>query len=492
MVDLPPGVPGEAFMPRAPGSDGPLRIRGGVGGLSFQFEELLSGASALDDVVCVLQSVESEAALLNLALLPHQTSTYSNGTKAFVAVGDAGREIARVREQLQRMGADVRASHREYEYAESHAAIMMRIGLGMAALGTGPDLVSLPRRDATEGVMKDLPQAFALMLGLEPGAARTVHATVAPGDTGGILRGIAAAPGLAHLKPRPVSVSRGEETIRSVELTAPGLLKELDQVSFSSQGEIEVLQVDNARQRAWVVLIPGTQSAQLGGRPGGDNPLDEAGIVEALGYGSAETSQAIHQALCEAGAEAGDVVVAVGHSQGGIHAMNLSQDKAFLADYNLRFVVTAGSPVGGITPEAGIGSLHLEHENDWVPGADGKVNPDTKDRVTVTMTNAVTLAPGEDPGIGPEHKLSRYVEGAELARKSTDPSLVASTAALGGVLGVGGMVRSQRFKLHRAPALPAPSGCLPDVDGAEPTAARAEQKTPKAEPSDIRSRSGAR
>ncbi|WP_423182744.1 hypothetical protein [Arthrobacter sp. NyZ413] len=492
MVELPPGVPGETLMPRAPGSDGPLRIRGGVGGLSFQFEELLSGASALDDVVCLLQSVESEAALLSLALLPHQSSAYYNGTKAFAAVGDAGREIARVREQLQKISTDVRASHREYEYAESHAAIMMRIGLGMAALGAGPDLVSLPHRDATEGVMRDLPQAFALMLGLEPGVAGTVGATVGPSDTGGILRGIAAAPGLAHLMPRAVSVSRGEESTRNVDLSAPGLLKVLDQVSSSSEGEIEVLQVDNAGQRAWVVLIPGTQPAHPGGQPGGDNPLDEAGIVEALGYGSAETSQAIRQALREAGAEAGDVVVAVGHSQGGIHAMNLSQDKAFLAQYNLKFVVTAGSPVGGITPEAGIGSLHMEHQNDWVPGADGKMNPDTKDRVTVTLTNAVTLAPGEDPGIGPEHKLSRYAEGAELVRKSTDPSLVASTAALGGVLGVGGMVRSQRFKLRRAPALHAPRGAGPDVVGAEPTAARAEQKVPRAKPSDIRSRSGGR
>ena len=66
--------------------------------------------------------------------------------------------------------------------------------------------------------------------------------------------------------------------------------------------------------------------------------------------------------------------------------MNLSQDKAFLADYDLKFVLTAGSPVGGIEPGAGISSLHLEHEQDWVPGADGLPNPDTRDRVTVTLT----------------------------------------------------------------------------------------------------------
>ncbi len=137
--------------------------------------------------------------------------------------------------------------------------------------------------------------------------------------------------------------------------------------------------------------------------------------------------------------------------------MNLSQDKAFLAEFDLKFVVTAGSPVGGITPQAGIGSLHLEHQQDWVPGADGKANPDTKDRVTVTMTNPVSLAPGEDQGIGPAHKLSRYEEGAKLVQLSSDPSLAASTAALGGILGVGGVAKVSRFKLSRE-ATPAPRG----------------------------------
>ena len=99
----------------------------------------------------------------------------------------------------------------------------------------------------------------------------------------------------------------------------------------------------------------------------------------------------------------------------------------------------------------------MEHEQDWVPGAEGKANPDTKDRVTVTMTNPVILEPGEDPGIGPAHKLSRYEEGAKLVQLSSDPSLAASTAALGGILGAGGVAKVSRFKLSRE-APPAPRG----------------------------------
>lgn len=487
MVEIVPVGGGGSPRPKAPEPDGPLRIRGGVGGINFQFEELLAGATALDGLVHQLRAIEREAEAVRAALLPHQASSYTSGSNAIIAVGESGRDIGRVREQLQRIGNDVRASHREYEFAESHAAIRLRMGLGMPVFGAGLNPLDLGWRGTTEGVVRDLIRILELMMGLPPVAANIAGAMVGPTDVGAVLRAIVATPGLAFLRPRPINVSRGETTTKSMDLSASGLLRELDHVSASSEGEIEVAQVDKDGERAWVVLIPGTQP---GNPPGGSNPLDEAGIAEALGYESAETSKAIRQALREAGAAAGESVVAVGHSQGGIHAMNLSKDKAFLADYNLKFVVTAGSPVGGIAPQAGTGSLHLEHKDDWVPGADGKANADTKDRVTVTMTNPPSLAPGEDPGrLGPAHKLSNYEEGAKLVQLSSDPSLAASTATLGGILGAGGMAKVSRFKLGReapqparvpVPRLPVPSPSMP---------------APRVQPpvsSDFRSGSGAR
>ncbi|WP_284754813.1 hypothetical protein [Arthrobacter sp. efr-133-R2A-120] len=446
MAEVAPVGAGGSPHPRTPEPDGTLRIRGGVGGIRFQFEELLAGAAALDGLVLQLQAIEVEAEAVRVALFPYQGSSYTSGSNAIIAVGESGRDVGRVREQLQRIGNDVRASHREYEFAESHAAIRLRVGMGMPVLATGPNPLDLGLRGVTEGAVRDLTRILELMMGLPPAAANLAGAIVGPTDVGVVLRAIVAAPALSFLRPRPIAVGRGETATKSMDLSAAGMLRELDHLGATSEGEIEVVQVDRDGEKAWVVLIPGTQP---GNPPGGSNPLDEAGIAEALGYNSTETSKAIRQALLEAGAAAGETVVAVGHSQGGIHAMNLSQDKAFLADYDLKFVVTAGSPVGGITPQAGIGSLHLEHEQDWVPGADGKANQDTKDRVTVTMTNPVSLAPGEEPGIGPAHRLSRYEEGAKLVQLSSDPSLAASTAALGGILGAGGAAKVTRFKLTR-------------------------------------------
>ena len=132
--------------------------------------------------------------------------------------------------------------------------------------------------------------------------------------------------------------------------------------------------------------------------------------------------------------------------------MNLAADELFLDEYDVKYVLTAGSPVGGIIPAAGISTLHLEHRADWVPGSDGVPSPDTRNRVTVTMDNLVWTPPGESAGIGPGHRLSNYQEGARLVAASDDPSLVASTAVLGGALGAGGAATATRFALSRPKA----------------------------------------
>jgi hypothetical protein len=246
-----------------------------------------------------------------------------------------------------------------------------------------------------------------------------------------------------------------------VDLSPAGLLRRAGAVGQQA-GRIEVIEVDGTGRPAWVVIIPGTQ---LGGTPEGANPFDPAGIAEALGYDSASTAAAIRRALEQAGASPGDRLVAVGYSQGGIHAMNLSKDRAFLAEYDLKFVLTAGSPVGAITPAPGIRSMHLEHEQDWVPGADGEANPDTRDRVTVTLTNPLEIPPLKDFGLGPGHRLENYADGATLISTSRDSTLRDSTAALAAVVGTGGTATVSRFTLRRdarpavreVPAAPVPA-----------------------------------
>jgi hypothetical protein len=226
------------------------------------------------------------------------------------------------------------------------------------------------------------------------------------------------------------------------------LLERTRIIDERGEGYIEVIEVENGGQKVYVVAVPGTQSG--GGVMGGGNPFDEAGIFEGLGHSSAEINVAVRQALQDAGAEKGAPVVAVGYSQGGIHAMNLAADDLFRSEYNMKYVLTAGSPVGGIAAGPGVSTLHLEHRQDWVPGGDATPGPDTRDRVTVTLNQPVRTPEGEKAGLGPGHRLSNYQEGARLVAASEDPSLVASTAVLGGVLGAGGTATATRYALSRS------------------------------------------
>ena len=119
-----------------PAVDGMLRIRGGVGGLSFQFEELLAGAAALDAVVRELAAVEAEADLVRRALFPYQSDSYTSGSNAIVAVGEGGQAVGGARAELEHLCREVRASHREYEFAEARNTLLLRIR--QSGRGYGP------------------------------------------------------------------------------------------------------------------------------------------------------------------------------------------------------------------------------------------------------------------------------------------------------------------------------------------------------------------
>ena len=455
MTESAPAGSGAAPRPSAPADDGMLRIRGGLGGLTFQFEELLAGAAALDGLVRQLAAVEAEADAVRRELFPFQSDSYTSGSSAIIAAGEGSRALGRVREELGRLCTDVRASHREYEFTEARNSLLLRIG--RFGPGYGPlwglfEMPALTARDVLEDEAALSSGRLALLLGIPAGPGLEAEDPGGPPGVGEVVRGLAAVTGLAGLRPTPVRVTGAETRREQVDASPAGLLSRAGTVGEAS-GQIEVLRLDAGGRPAWVVVIPGTQ---LDGLPAGTNPFDAAGIAEGLGYGSAETTAAIRQALRSAGAEAGEPLAAVGYSQGGIHAMNLSRDKDFLAEFDLKFVLTAGSPVGGITPEPGISSLHLEHEQDWVPGADGLASPDTKDRVTVTLTNALEAPPLADFGLGPGHQLGNYAAGAEAVAVSRDLSLQTSVAALAAVVGSGGAATVTRFSLRREAPPPQP------------------------------------
>ncbi|TLM73816.1 hypothetical protein [Pseudarthrobacter sp. NamB4] len=447
MAEVTPSGSGGPLRLSGPAQDGPLMVRGGVGGISFQLEELTGGGEKLDQLAGKLATVEVEVRRIWEDLIPFHDLPRWTGSLALSAVGESERSLKAVRTELEGISSRVRACRQEYERAEFLAGAARSMGL------VSPEDIrnSWSNFSTTRSPDEKMAETLIARLGMEASDIRRLTQRKGWGAEGPDEAGASG--------PRPLTLRR-EETIRvDLDASPAGLLERIRRIDARGAGFIEVIEVRNgAEDNAFVVVIPGTQPALLGA--GGENPFDEVGIAEAMFNGSRELTPAVLQALREAGAEQGDPVVAVGYSQGGIHAANLAADQRLLSEYDLRYVLTAGSPVAGIDPAPGVQLLHLEHQADWVPGGDGAPNPETRDRITVSTTNALKRVEGEG-GLGMGHGLSNYQDAARLVSASGDPSLVASTGTLAAVLGAGGTATATRFSLARtqppAPA-PAPSG----------------------------------
>ncbi|RBY95268.1 alpha/beta hydrolase [Blastococcus sp. TF02-8] len=169
---------------------------------------------------------------------------------------------------------------------------------------------------------------------------------------------------------------------------------------------------------AWIVDIPGTQEKSPLGDSHTQNTNDYVTNLRVLGGDVTTRQQAIVEAMHRAGVRPGEPVMLVGHSQGGMVAAQAAHDSG-TADfpYDVRSVVTAGSPIAraGIPPSVQV--LALENTHDIVPHLDGRANDDDPNVTTVTFDQQ-NGSIGDNHGIG---KAYRY--GAQAVDVSDDPSI---------------------------------------------------------------------
>lgn len=192
---------------------------------------------------------------------------------------------------------------------------------------------------------------------------------------------------------------------------------------------------DPAGGVSWVVTIPGTQSGTL---VGGTGPADMASNLRLMAGAQDDVTELTRQAMGLAGIPAGEPVQLVGHSQGGIAAAVLSGDPEVRARYDVRAVVTAGSPVAHVEVPPDVVTVHLENVQDAVLAADGAPTPDQPHR-TVVRTD---LSASDDPDLraaaltwGGPHDVNAYARSAAEAGRSSDPSIVHSYGVVEGLLG---------------------------------------------------------
>ena len=203
-----------------------------------------------------------------------------------------------------------------------------------------------------------------------------------------------------------------------------------------------VIQIDETRTgsgRTLIVYIPGTRTWGFGS----ENPLDMQSNIAALsGPGLAASEAATVAALGIMGLSAGDKLVLVGHSQGGLVAKNLAETYPL----QTKGVVTFGAPIlASNLPK--VPAIAFEHSNDPVPALAG---------IEVKYpTHAISVSrsfPGSDAV--QNHALAGYLETAKLAtQQGTDQFAAIEQRILGNSnLETTVACRSYRFAIARESA----------------------------------------
>ncbi|RZS63527.1 hypothetical protein EV187_3433 [Agromyces ramosus] len=255
------------------------------------------------------------------------------------------------------------------------------------------------------------------------------------------LAGLLGVAGSRVLVDRPVRVQQVDPAGLGAVVPPPAGIGELaDRVPTGDDGsQIRIERYGPPDDPRWIVYIGGTvdfglvAAAQPADMTSNLHGIADDSALDALRLAGADSGageRAVREAMREAGVEADDPLLAVGHSGGGLIAAGLAGDP----ELNAMGAVSLGGPVASAPTREGVGVLSIEHEEDLVPATGGAGHP-SPDRVTVSRS---VLDPGREYGaVFPAHELARYretaamVDGSEEARLASFRSLVAEVTGGG-------------------------------------------------------------
>jgi hypothetical protein len=230
-------------------------------------------------------------------------------------------------------------------------------------------------------------------------------------ETGEITRERADLSGAAHA---PGSLAETVDDLHRVSALADS--------DHGNDGTLAITQVRHPDgSRSWIVDVPGTDMMDPVRSLAGPDVRDMAENLRYVAGQPTAYSRGVLDAMGQAGIGRGEPVMLVGHSQGGMTVQSIVQDAS---GYDVRQVVTAGSPdIPGSMPDT-VRALQLEHDGDLVPELDGHTLPDASpSHLTVTFDSGVH-------GIVDNHSYDDYTAGAGAVDVSGDHRLTAQLAAM--------------------------------------------------------------
>lgn len=180
---------------------------------------------------------------------------------------------------------------------------------------------------------------------------------------------------LAWASPRVTNLAAGPP---------PTLLQLAARLSLLSNSGQPVLRIEQYRfgeHNRFIVYVPGTQNLSLKIT---SNPFDMRSNLLLLAGGRSAASRATELAMRRAGVGEQDQVMLVGHSQGGLIALDLARRSELgLVPYRVEHVVTFGTPAGLNAANSLPNVVSFENRADLVPRLDLRANPVEKNWLTL-------------------------------------------------------------------------------------------------------------
>lgn len=385
-----------------PAATGPITVTGGADGIAARTSDIDALRGLVGDALGSLDDVSGTLGSFGLfAALAAGAAVEPGGTGAIARRLAELRDgpLAATRTELGQVQLRLWFAAAGYEHTES--------GL-LGAIGGLADHVGDAMWDAATGNLGDAAdQLFR----------------AAPDAVDLVMRGLSEfEAAYAALVPdgHPVLQDRGTDArpeFADPPRTLDALLSELTLRSQGNPGAISVSLVTDADgRRCAIVDIPGTKSWD----PAPNPDVTSVGTdIRALTGQATSYEDGVLAALHAAGVGPDTDVMLVGHSEGGIVAVNAARHALASGQFHVTNVITVGSPVGQLLDDLpdSVQVLALENSADIVPAFDDAANPDRPNITTVTVDN-------EHDDIGLNHNLAAtYLGEAELAEHSGNASV---------------------------------------------------------------------